>query len=390
MLKVGWILFVVLLVLGTLSVTQGFLNAIKPDGSKDFQWTISRQLLNHKNPYRLFLEGKADDPENKPFPAAMPVYPASAEIFLWPIAALNSDDAKWLWAAANILFAIGSVVLITRMTALKPVVALGLLGVFLASTPVRNTIGNGQQGLFSFFFFLLAVDLRQKEHTPLAALCLAASWLKYTVSLPLTLIFLRRGWRTTFALACAAELVLTLFLAFWTGETPLNLLLEPLMLAGNAVTPRMFDIIAIASHIGVTSLMGPGFVCIALLVLVAALMFKSNSDLMFDLSLLSLVSLIWSYHWQYDYFILVIPLAYALKRWRHATMGAADILIVLTTFSIWFAQRILDLAVRNSEFSIAKHIVFWSTCLAFYAAFVSYFAGVFVRQRQTIPATSKG
>src|SRR5262249_27113112 len=112
--KVGRILSVVLFVLGTLSATRGFLNAIEPNGSQDFQWGVSCQLLNHENPFRLFLEHQANDLETKPFPSAVPVYPASAEIFLWPVAAVNSHDAKWLWAAANVLFAIGSVILVAR------------------------------------------------------------------------------------------------------------------------------------------------------------------------------------------------------------------------------------------------------------------------------------
>src|SRR5262249_48959720 len=150
-------------------------------------------------------------------------YPASAEIFLWPVAALSFDDAKWLWAAANILFAIGCVVLTARMASASGVVVLGLLGLFLAGTPGWRTIGNGQQGLFSFFFFLLAIELQQQKKAPLAALCLAASWLKYTITLPLSLVFIRQEWRSTFAIASTVHFGLTLFLALWTGENPLDL-----------------------------------------------------------------------------------------------------------------------------------------------------------------------
>jgi hypothetical protein len=384
--KVGWILSVVLFVLGTLSATQGFLNAVEPSGSPDFHWSVSRQLLNHENPYRLYVEHRPLVLER---PRIVPAYPASGEIFLWPLAALNFDHAKRLWAAANIAFAIGSVVLIARMTAVSGVVVLAMLGLFLASTPVRNTIGNGQQGLFSFFFFLLAVDQQRQERTPLAALCLAASWLKYTVSLPLSLIFLRRGWRTTFAIASAVHIGLTLFLAFWTGESALDLLLGSIIAAGDtvghAVTPHRFDVIAIARHLGVSSLMGPGSVGIALFIVVAGLLFKSINDLTFDLSLLSLVSLIWAYHRQYDYFVLIIPLFYALKHWQQKTIDAADILIVFSTFLVWYVQRILDGVVawssENISFSLASDVIFWLSCLTFYAAFISYFTNAFVRQR---------
>ena len=388
--KVGWILSVVLFVLGTLSATQGFLDAVKASGSKDFHWSVSRQLLNHQNPHHLYVEHRPLVLER---PRIVPAYPVSGEIFLWPLAALNFDHAKRLWAAANIVFAIGSVILIARMTAVSGVVVLAMLGLFLASTPVRNTIGNGQQGLFSFFFFLLAVDQQRQERTPLAALCLAASWLKYTVSLPLSLIFLRRGWRMTFAIASAVHIGLTLFLAFWTGESPLDLLLGSIMAAGDTVvTPRMFDVIAIARYLGVSSLIGPGSVGIALFIVVAALLFKSTNDLMFDLSMLSLVSLIWAYHGQYDYFVLIIPLIYVLKHWQQKTIDAPDTLIVFSTFLIWYVQRILDGAVawssENISLSLASDIIFWLSGLTFYAAFISYFTSAFVRQR-LVPFVAK-
>jgi Glycosyltransferase family 87 len=363
--KTTWVLAVILVVLGVLSSAQGFLNAIKPDGSGDLQWGVSRHLLNHENPHRLFV-----------FPP--PVYPSSAEIFLWPLAALDFDNAKWLWAVTNIGLAIGCVVLVARIAGVSGVAGLGLLGLFLAGTPVRTTIGNGQHGLFSFFFFLLAIDLQQKTKTPLAGLCLAASWLKYTITLPLSLVFIRREWRTTFAIACTVHIGLTVFLAFWTGENPLELLLSPFLLSLNAViTPSMFDVIAIAKYIGVSSLKGPASVGIALFIAVAVLMFKSENNLLVDLSLLSLVSVIWSCHWQYDYFVLIIPLAYALKHWQQGAVGITDMLIVLSTFLIWFVQRIVDSAVvwfpESISLMLAKQAIFWVACLTIYAALVSYF-----------------
>jgi hypothetical protein len=371
----GWLAAVVLMVLGALSGAQGFLNAVKPDGSVDFQWNVSRQLLEHENPYR---------PENLPFENT-PVYPASAEIFLWPMAALSLDDAKWLWAAANVLFAIGCVVLVARMADVSGVAVLGLLGLFFAGTPVRNTIGNGQHGLFSLFFLLWAVDLRRQNKTLLAAVCLAACWLKYTITLPLSLVFITREWRTTLAIASLLHVGLTVFLAFWTGESPLNMLLGPFMLAGHAVAATMFDVIAIARYIGISSLIGPGSVGVALFIAVVVLMSKSNNDRITDLSLLSLVSLIWSYHRQYDYFILIIPLVAALKHWQHRMMSIADMLIVLSIFLIWFVQRILDSAAlrfpENTFVALGEHVVFWVACLAIYTAFASYITSAYLQAR---------
>ena len=196
----------------------------------------------------------------------------------------------------------------------------------------------------------------------------------------------------TFAIASAVHIGLTLFLAFWTGQSPLDLLLGSIMAAGDTVTARMFDVIAIARYLGVSSLIGPGSVGIALFIVVAALLFKSTNDLMFDLSMLSLVSLIWAYHGQYDYFVLIIPLIYVLKHWQQKTIDAPDTLIVFSTFLIWYVQRILDGAVawssENISLSLASDIIFWLSGLTFYAAFISYFTSAFVRRRP-VPLVAK-
>src|SRR6476469_1561893 len=163
MRNASWLLAAAFFVLGVLSCAQGLRNAVRPGGSQDLQWGVSRLLLNHQSPYASFVEFKVGKLSHNPFPEVpLPVYPASAEIFLWPLAAFDFNYAKWLWAVANILFAIGTVVLLARLAGLSGSASLGLLGLFLASTPVRTTIGNGQHGLFSFFFFLLAVTLQYR------------------------------------------------------------------------------------------------------------------------------------------------------------------------------------------------------------------------------------
>jgi hypothetical protein len=133
---------------------------------------------------------------------------------------------------------------------------------------------------------------------------------------------------------------------------------------------------AIAEYIGVPSLIG-GLSGIALFIAAAILMIKSENDPLADLSLLSLVSLVWAYHWPYDYFVLVIPLTYALKHWQQGTTGVSDTLIALSTFLTWFVQRPLDGAVswfpENVSIAVASQVVFWVACLPIYIVLVNCF-----------------
>lgn len=380
-------LTVVLLALGALSCGQGFVNSVKPAGSQDFQWSPSRYLLEHQNPYRLYLAHRGGELKDNPFPLSqVPNYPASALVLLWPLAALDLGNAKWLWAAANVLMGIGCVALPARMTGMNAPIALALLGLFFMSTPVRNTIGNGQQGLFSLFFFLLAVHFQIAKRTPLAALCLAACWLKYTITFPLSLVFIRREWRMTLVIAVAIHVGLALFLSLWTGEDPLKLFVGPLMVSETGVDSTMFDTIAMANYFGAESRLAGAAAGIVILLSGAWVIAKSKADLATNLALSSFVSLVWSYHASYDYFVLIIPLTLAVQHWLQKSIGFVDILIAVGVLLIWFVPRVLDAA--NSLFSkqgalaLAEQIVFWSACLAVYGALLGEFTMVYLRGRQ--------
>lgn len=372
------ILTAAFLIFGLLSFAQGVMNATAPSGSKDFQWSIARYLLEHKNPFRLYQEFKRGHSSNSPFVATeTPVYPASAEVLLWPLAALDYSTAKWIWAFLNGFFAVGCIVLLGRIADLNSrLIVLSLVGLFLASTPVRTTIGNGQQGLWSLFFFLAAVDCQQRKRTTLAGIFLAASWLKYTVTAPLSLIFLKSGWRTPAAVAVGLHVALTLFLGAWIQESPFSVLLAPFMLSGTAQTASMFDVMAIATYLGASSIAWSAPVGILLFFTGAVFVIRSKSDVVAVLSLLSMIALLWCYHWQYDYFVLVVPLVYALKRWNDGNFGRADVGVGVAVTLVWFVQRFIDSVARGLPI---EHVivtidrsVFWFTCFVLYAVLFCY------------------
>ena len=367
----------VFLLIGLGSFAQGVKNATSDGGSKDFQWSVARYLLEHQNPYRLYLDFKAGRLASSPFVAAeTPVYPASAEIFLWPLAGIDYTAARWIWALLNGFFAIGCALLIARIAGLSPPVLLGLVGLFLASTPVRTTIGNGQQGLWSLFFFLAALDCQQRKKATLAGVFLAASWLKYTVTAPLSLIFLKRGWRTPIVVATGLHVALTLFLGAWIQESPFRVLLSPFMLSGTAQNASMFDVMAIATYLGAPSIAWSVPLGILLFLLGVVFVVRGEAQVTAALSLLSMIALLWSYHWQYDYFVLVVPLAYALKRWSDGNAGYADFGAGAAVILIWFVQRALDGATHHfpAEQMIVTldRSVFWITCFLLYVTLFSY------------------
>lgn len=365
------------LFVGALSFAAGLLNAISHGGSKDFQWSIARYLLKQENPYRLYLDYKAGRLANNPFVASeLPVYPASSEVFLWPLAALDYTTATWTWAALNGLFAIGCALLTARIANLRGPTLLFLVGLFLAGTPVRNTIGNGQQGLWSLFFLLSAVRCQQQKKWGLAGFLLAASWLKYTITAPLSLVFLKRESNRALAVAIGTHIVLTLFLSVWIQDNPFRVLMSAFILSDTAQSASMFDIMAIGKYIGMPSIAWSAPIGIALFIAGAICVMRSDDDDIQVLSVLAMVCILWSYHWQYDYFVLVIPLAFALKRWTDGTARFPDLGVCAAVIFVWFVQRGLDSAL--ARFPAEPVIVaidrglFWFTCFVLYAALFGY------------------
>jgi hypothetical protein len=375
-MRIAWISVAGLLLLGMLSTLQGVRNSLRADGSQDYQWTPSQMLLEGKNPYflyREFLEGRL--PTFPFYPAQVPNYPASSLMLLWPVTFMDLETSKMLWAGLNVAFAIGIVAVLGRLFNVSVLVCLLLLGLLMMGTPVRNTIGNGQHGLYSLFFFLLALLLQDKGAPRTASVCLALSWLKFTITWPLTILFLRPAYRPALLGAIAIHVFLTLFLGFWTGTSPLALLTGPLGVSETGTVIHMFDFIALFHYVGVST-RAPAFLLGAVLFGLAIVVIrKTQMHMLAQLAWLSLVCATWTHHSALDYFFLVVPLLYAITKGREGTIHATDRLqIGLTVCSvviIWFGMRMLD-AVQarlptDPFVDLAQRATFWTAAVAIYA-----------------------
>ncbi len=259
-----------------------------------------------------------------------------------------------------------------------PPVSLGLIGLFLMGTPVRNTIGLGQHGLYSLFFFVLALYLQQRNAPRVAAVCLALSWLKFTITWPLSIVFVAPAYRATLLAAAGIHVVLTLFVSFWTHTSSVGLLMGPLAVSETGTVIQMFDFVALFHYLGVST-RAPAFVLGAILFCFAAVVIlRTHNDLLARLSWLTLVSLLWTHHTTIDYLALVVPLLYAIMKWREGAVRATDRLqIGLTLYGvliIWFGMRMLD-AVQarlptDPIVDLAQRVTFWTAAVAIYAQLV--------------------
>jgi hypothetical protein len=339
-----WVLLGALALLTTYWTYETFLVAL--DSSKDFEWGPARALLFGSDPYRLYLNCLPCD--NPPFTSSIaPSYPASGLILLWPLAALPWPAAKVVWAALNLFFGFALSLLLWRC--LLPGKRWGELAIatilLFGGTPFLNNLSNGQHAVFTLACFSAALWAEKRGMTALASAFLAASWFKYTVTVPLSLIFVARGRWKPLVGAAGIHAVLTLFAALWTGTSPLDLLLGPLRVAHVGTTAGDLNPIALAHALGIDSSPVPIVATALLVIVVIGAAFRSRPD--DDLPLLSLLALFAYavvYHLGYDIVLLVFPLFYVIERfssWRRrdSLERAWALMLSLLLAWTWFADH---------------------------------------------------
>src|ERR1700693_1649481 len=236
---------------------------------------------------------------------------------LWPYAILPWPIAKVVWAVLNVLF---TVIIVTGLFQLflpaQPRWLLVLIiCLFVAGTPHRNLIGNGQQALFVLSFFVLSLMFLEKGYDVVAGICLAVSLFKYTVTVPLLPYFLmKRRWNVVL-LALGIHVALTLFLAAWVHTSPLELLLGPVRVAFVVSSGGYIDFRAVLGQLGWTSWKYL-WACAAGIVLAAATLicrYRGRGQELLTLSVLAVASMVLFFHLAYDAVVLIFPLFYVLS-----------------------------------------------------------------------------
>jgi hypothetical protein len=244
-----------------------------------------------------------------------------------------------------------------------------------ASAPFLTNLEIGQHAVFALGWFAAALWAERRGNAALAAVLLAASWFKYTLTLPLSLVFaLRSRWLVLLA-ATGIHAALTLFVALWTGSRPLDLLVGPLRVMQVVHRPGQFDVMGLAMRAGIASKLIPLAVAGALTatVLGAALRYRAKDDLPL-LALLSLFAYAVVYHLAYDLVILVIPLFYVMSgicSWgRRAALERlwTAMLAVLLGWT-WFADHVVQ-AMKSERVAWVLHVYpfyYAATAVCFYA-----------------------
>ena len=152
-----FLLFLIALVSLSRGIYNGYLS------SHDFNYAPALMAWEGKNHY-LFMLGGGDFMWSQNGEYLQALY-----ILYYPFTLLSWEFAKILWIIINIFFVFFLPIFIGKKFGLQKYMLLVLVCLFLAGTPSRNVIGNGQLGLvimsfliipfyFKSFFYILLVE----------------------------------------------------------------------------------------------------------------------------------------------------------------------------------------------------------------------------------------
>jgi hypothetical protein len=375
---VGKLLVLLLVAIAITSALRGILHAV--EHSEDFGITLKvLEVLAVENPYeRYFLRDRewvadtALEPlnPNPPIPSQAP----SAILLLWPYGLLPWPAAKLAWMLSNLFFTAGIITLGCRR--LLPGRSVWLYAVlaslFVIGSPWRNVMTNGQHLLAGMFFFLLALELAERDRGLLAGFALAASFVKYSTTLLLLpyLVF-RRQWMPI-VVAFLLHGAMTLAAAWRLDENPFTLVLRSVRPAGMENGFDGFvDVFAVTHLLGLPAALA-GAVSAALLLFALWLALSRRADDEFFLAALCILSTVLVYHRHYDLIILLLLLMIALKHRDRAPLAFA--LVSMCVALTWYVDRPIVfftdwLRDRDNPFFYALVGVWYvTTCVLLYQA----------------------
>ena len=306
-------------------------------------------LLDRVDPWLDFLHG---DPLHRILLLQIPNYLPLLYVLLAPLGLLPFSLAKAAWLVCNLGFAVGSVLLACRFFGLRAGMRLLALGLFLMATCVRDTLGNGQQGLLVLFIWCLS--LLSPTLTRGRAAVAGLSYAKFSFAPPLALyLYCKAGVRTALwsgVVPAVATVLVWLWLPGGHGLRPLlRFAWEPFQVASAGFLLRgadtnladVLDPLFRRAGLGLAAadrwelLLGT-VVCAA--VFVFSMVRCRQSTVQYHVALLALASFLLFRHHNYDQVVLLLPLCYALSRFRRAE---AKLVLVLLACP-WYGQQLAE------------------------------------------------
>ncbi|MFM1807203.1 MAG: hypothetical protein RL212_1462 [Pseudomonadota bacterium] len=326
-------LLLMLAVAAAISTLQGFSNALQ--FSQDFQWSPSVLFSEGINPYTYYLNGNED---KRVILSQAPNYSHLTYVGLLPFSYLSWDVAKLAWAISTLFCAIVSVRILSKHAGLSDAETLIILFLFLCSTPLRNTIGNGQHGVL----VLLCFSALFLEKQGLGSIFIGFGFFKYSFAPPMLLyLFFSRGLK--FAVLSLITCVSGwLLFSLYVVENPIETLMQPLKVSANAVGNGSADIMTISGFVfsnkeSVVDRILVYLIPVGLSIAFAWFIAKIGGTTVFKFSLIGIACLVTFKHLGYDFVFLLPAFVYAFKNRNNILAKVAMFLVLFN----WFGLKVI-------------------------------------------------
>ena len=328
----------------------GAKNALSPVGSHDFQWTPTRDYIAGVSPYSDFLSWKAEGNKHTPphFLNQSPSYPASVYVLLTPFGHLDWPTAKLIWLCINLVLISLLLWGLQKLYPLKSPLVFTLVALlFLCSTPLRTSLGAGQLNFLSLAAFVWAyyfVSTNIYLNSKIAGVLLALAWVKYSLTFPLTLLFIYRGKWQPIIVASLIHAMLTVTAAIqidmWPHEFFFNSVEVVLMGDGTG----FLNLVALSMTLNLPMALAVSAIVAASTFVLWLLPRLSTTDDLLLMTFLGLFSCAVFYHHGYDFIVLLLcAWAIARNQLQGLQAFAAASLLILAWGGQWLVYELAPL-----------------------------------------------
>lgn len=234
------IFFVV--IIAAITPIYGIVQSLRQNSSTDFHsyWISGIFLRQNIDPYTAYLNNyqlelpvKFIDKNKKFYSdphqdglANVPANTAPVLLILYPLSYFSWNTAKYAWLIVNyiLLFAIPlSLIKIFSIFGLSNFKKSLIILLFLGLYGTRNTISSGQTTFLIFYCMLIAL-LFSNRSTFISSFCLGISLSKYSIALPIVVIFLLGKKYRTLIHALGFQVICLLIVSLSTYTSPLSIL----------------------------------------------------------------------------------------------------------------------------------------------------------------------
>lgn len=323
------ILLVILFILSIISVSQGFNNALIY--SNDFQWSPSVLLSEGINPYEYYLNDYSKDRIIK---SQAPNYAHATYVIIMPFAMLDWSIAPKMWAMFNIILTTLTLYILSKRSQINNVKALFIIFLYLCSTPFRNALGNGQQSILVLFAFCSILSSMRY-----AGILSGLGYLKYSFAPPLALYTLQKYKLRGLVLSLAIPIIgFVIFYLIQDNKNIFLLLAQPLQVNARSVGYGVADFMTLLSLLISNDSFLLSFVIPVLgSLFLTYFLTKKSHDRLYELSIISIISLLFFKHLIYDYVFLLPALFFCIK---HLYLLYSKFTLLGITF-FWFGYKVI-------------------------------------------------